>query len=258
VRHGRRVVTGHRYHLPPCGLLRLGGPVVLQHLLLVALWILGGLIVGVSCVFPRELWMRLTFRNTSLAVAAYCLGRPSAANLQRRFGIRNVPFRRRFRLGGVWAKGRAAPLYAWDGRVMLTVLTSPPSDEHALEPQSAIERASFGLHSAFGAARDESAGTRIPQIVVADWGMLDQLVLLHRGKLPLVTASASFLPPRRAARIGLGTTATAGRHWKYFDLCATIDPRHSSLGSPHTRSCLKLTINNPINCWNMIARLRNR
>ena len=168
--HGRRVVTGHRYHLPPYGLLRLGGPVVLQHLLLVALWILGGLIVGVSCVFPRELWMRLTFRNTSLAVAAYCLGRPSAANLQRRFGIRNLPFRRRFRLGGVWAKGRAAPLYAWDGRVMLTVLTSPPSDEHALEPQSAIERASFGLHSAFGAARDESAGTRIPQIVVADLG----------------------------------------------------------------------------------------
>jgi hypothetical protein len=34
-----------------------------------------------------------------------------------------------------------------------------------------------------------------PQIVVADWGMLDQLVLLHRGKLPVVTASASFLSP---------------------------------------------------------------
>jgi hypothetical protein len=28
--------------------------------------------------------------------------------------------------------------------------------------------------------------------VIADWGMLDQLVLLHRGKLPLVMASASF------------------------------------------------------------------
>ena len=42
----------------------------------------------------------------------------------------------------------------------------------------------------------EAAGrVNAPQIVVADWGMLDQLVLLHRGKLPLVTASASFLSP---------------------------------------------------------------
>jgi hypothetical protein len=215
------------------------------------------------------------------------------------------------------------PRYACDGRVLFTVLTSPPSDEHALDPQSAIERASFGLHSAFGqhetnrmesafyaalllmpwlwrtrarrtllfclvtlasawllmaftkgaggsvhhvvllwpipqifvavafaeasllwqshrwqraagwvitagvlflAAENllltneylyrlaryggdrswtdaifplsEAAGRiNAPQIVVADWGMLDQLVLLHRGKLPLVMASASFLSP---------------------------------------------------------------
>lgn len=40
--------------------------------------------------------------------------------------------------------------YAWDGRVLFTILTSPPSDEHALEPQGRIERASTGLHSAFG------------------------------------------------------------------------------------------------------------
>jgi hypothetical protein len=42
----------------------------------------------------------------------------------------------------------------------------------------------------------EAAGRiNAPQIVVADWGMLDQLVLLHQGKLPLVMLSASFLSP---------------------------------------------------------------
>src|SRR5207245_6112709 len=79
------------------------------------LWILGGLIVGVSCVFPRELWRRLTFRNTARG-RGLLPGRPSAADLQRRFGVRNVPFRRGLRLGGAWAKGRAAPLcLGWPG-----------------------------------------------------------------------------------------------------------------------------------------------
>ena len=84
------------------------GPVVLQHFLLVSsliallnfvrlgtktalfwgcfllglgvwdkvlfLWILGGLAVAVLTVFPRELWMRLTFRNAALAAAGFCLG----------------------------------------------------------------------------------------------------------------------------------------------------------------------------------------
>jgi hypothetical protein len=211
--------------------------------------------------------------------------------------------------------------YAWDGRALFTLLTSQPSPEHALEPQSLLERASFRLRSAsglhdvnrmepafygtlllipwlwrtrarwtlvfclvvlvvawflmvftkgaggsvhhvvllwpiphfflavafaeasqvwgslrlrravawviavaivylaaenllltneylyrlarYGGDRswtdaiyplsDEAGRLRAPQIVIADWGIVGQILLLHRGKLPLVMASASFL-----------------------------------------------------------------
>jgi hypothetical protein len=332
------------------------GPVVLQHLLLVTslvallkfvrlgtqsalflgcfllglgvwdkvlfLWILSGLIVGLSCVFHREVWMRLTFRNTALAAAGFCLGALPLLIYNAATGF--ATFRSGAGFGWDEFGQKAVQLrYAWDGRVFFTVLTSPLSEEHALEPQNKLERVSSGLRSALGEhdsnrlepafyaalllmpwlwrtrarrtllfclvtlafawllmaftkgaggsvhhvvllwpmphifvavafaeasllgpsprwqrvaawvttvgvlflgaenllltnvylyrlARyggdrswtdaiyplSEAAGRiNAPQIVIADWGMLDQLVLLHRGKLPLVMASASFLSP---------------------------------------------------------------
>jgi hypothetical protein len=332
------------------------GPVVLQHFLLVAslitllsfarhgsrtalfcgclllglavwdkalfIWILGGLVVAVLFVFPRELWMRLTLRNTGVMAAGFCLGALPLLVYNAASGF--ATFRSNASIGWEDFEQKAVQLrYAWDGRVLFTLLTSQPSPEHALEPQSNLERASFRLRTAagphdvnrlepafyaalmlvpwlwrtrgrrtmmfylialgsgwflmaltkgaggsvhhvvllwpiphlflavalteaslvwraprlqrmagwvvtaaivylaaenllltneylyrlarYGADRswtdgiyplsEEAGRLRAPQIVVDDWGIIEQLVLLHRGKLPLVMASASFLSP---------------------------------------------------------------
>jgi hypothetical protein len=167
------------------------GPVVLQHLLLVTslvallkfvrlgtqsalfpgcfllglgvwdkvlfLWILGGLIVGLSCVFHREVWMRLTFRNTALAAAGFCLGALPLLIYNAATGF--ATFRSGAGFGWDEFGQKAVQLrYAWDGRVFFTVLTGPLSEEHALEPQNKLERVSSDLRSTLG-EHDSRIGT---------------------------------------------------------------------------------------------------
>ncbi len=45
---------------------------------------------------------------------------------------------------------------------------------------------------------EEAGKLKAPQIVIDDWGIWNQLVLLHRGKLPLAMVTDSFLSPAKS------------------------------------------------------------
>ena len=159
------------------------GPVVLQHFLLVAaltallkfsrqgtwlslffgcfllglglwdkasfLWILGGLAAAVLLVFPRELQMRMTLRNAGLAAAGFCLG--ALPLLIYNATSRLATIRSTSSVGLDDFDTKVVQLrYAWDGRILFTLLTRQPPLGAAREPQSTVERASFQLRSALG------------------------------------------------------------------------------------------------------------
>ena len=135
------------------------GPVVLQHLLLVGaltaflqfarfgtksalfvgcfllglgvwdkvlfLWVLGGLIAAIFCVFPRELWRRLSIRNAAVATVAFCLGALPLLIYNAASGF--ATFRSGAGFGFDELEQKAIQLrYAWDGRILFTMLTRPP------------------------------------------------------------------------------------------------------------------------------------
>ena len=160
------------------------GPVALQHLLLVAgfllivrfaanngrsalfwgffclglglwdkaifLWNLSGIAVAALIVFPRELKSRLTPKNAALAIAGLALGAfPLIVyNVSSRFAT--LESNSTFRFDEFGMKFRALR-GTWNGSALLGYIVALPGQAgQAREAQNVVERAAYNLHSLFG------------------------------------------------------------------------------------------------------------
>lgn len=159
------------------------GPVVLQHLLLIAgallilsfllqgrrsslfigflcfglclwdkalfVWILAGLFLATLAIFARELWTRLSPLNLGLAAAGFCLGALPLILYNFESGFPTFRSNSHLVLDKIPEKA-AALQRAWNGSSLLGYITSEPEDPgEPHEAHGAIERVSFALHTAF-------------------------------------------------------------------------------------------------------------
>lgn len=160
------------------------GPVVLQHLLLIAglllivrfalragasalfwgffclglgvwdkalfLWNLSGLAVAALLVFPGELRARLTGRNTALAAAGLVVGALPLLAYNVASGWPTLRSNSSFRFDEFGSKFRSLR-GTWDGSAVLGYIASLPGQAGApREARNIVERLSYSLHSAFG------------------------------------------------------------------------------------------------------------
>ncbi len=160
------------------------GPVVLQHLLLIAglllivkfalhhsawglfwglfclglglwdkallLWNLTGLAVATILVFPRELRAHLTARNAALAGAGLILGAAPLLAYNAASGWPTLRSNSTFRFDEFGTKFRSLR-GTWNGSALLGYIASLPGQAgQPREAQNVAERLSYGLHSIFG------------------------------------------------------------------------------------------------------------
>jgi hypothetical protein len=112
-------------------------------------WILAGLVVAAACVFPRELWRRLSIKSVSLAAAGFCLGALPLLAYNVTQGLPTFRSNSSFTFHEFGSKAKALQS-TWNGSALLGYIANQPQAGYPREAQGAMERASFALHSAAG------------------------------------------------------------------------------------------------------------
>jgi hypothetical protein len=116
-------------------------------------WVLAGVLVAAACVFPRELWRRLSIKSVSLAAAGFCLGALPLLAYNVTQGLPTFRSNSSFTFHEFGSKAKALQS-TWNGSVLFGYIANPPQAGYPREAQGAMERASFALHSAAGDRRE--------------------------------------------------------------------------------------------------------
>jgi len=113
------------------------------------IWIFSGIIVATIVLFPKEVWTRLTPRNTKIALLAFCLGSLPLIIYNATHRLATYRANTNF----VWNEfhGKFNVLRSsWKGPALFGYLVHSDDSVHARLPETALERWSFRTHSSFG------------------------------------------------------------------------------------------------------------
>ena len=116
------------------------------------IWMLGGIVVATVVVFHREMWTRLTWKNTGLAAAGFCLGALPLLAYNAASGF--ATFRSNASFGFTDISPKVGVLRDnWSGKSLFGFLVNKTSADNPREAQGPAEHFSFKVNSIFGEHR---------------------------------------------------------------------------------------------------------
>jgi hypothetical protein len=143
-------------------------------------WMLAGLAIATVCVFRRELWLRFTLRNVSLAAAGFCLGALPLIVYNAASGLATFRSNSSFSFDDFRIKARSLQT-TWNGSALFGYIANNPDAGSPRPAETTLERASFALHSAVGDHRQNW----LEAAFLVGLLLLVPLVWWKRARLPL-------------------------------------------------------------------------